>query len=277
MPELPEVETIKIGLEKYLIGHKIESIEVLFSKIIQQGKVEDIVGAVFEKARRLGKVLILDLSNGLSMVVHVKMTGQLIYSNSYRPHKHTHVIFHLKGGSKLFYNDIRKFGWIKIVPTSQVLEMKFLKELGPEPLFGLTKEKFINILENKSIAIKVLLMDQKRIGGIGNIYANDALFLAGIHPGRKANTLLNYKRSLEPDESEVTKLFKALETVIADGIKYGGSSEITYLNALGEKGSYQNHSPIYGKKGKPCPKCKNLIQMVRLGGRSTFLCPACQV
>ena len=273
MPELPEVETIRLGLEKHLLGHKIEAVEIIHSKIFQ-GDPQKIIGAKFIKTRRLGKVLILDLDNNFSLVIHVKMTGQLIYSKSYIPHKHTHVIFKLKsknskvkGDAQLFYNDIRKFGWIRIVPTNEVLEMKFLKELGPEPLFGLTINVFQKIISNKSAPIKTLIMDQTKIGGVGNIYANDALFLAGIHPSRKAATL---------SKNEINKLFKALENVLRKGIKYGGSSENTYLNALGERGSYQEHSLVYGKKGKNCPKCKSPIQVIRLGGRGTFFCPRCQ-
>lgn len=280
MPELPEVETIRIGLEKYLTGHKIESIDIRFSKIFQ-GDASKIIGTTFKGVRRFGKVLSLDLDNGFSIIVHVKMTGQLVFKKVQDvrevqkvqkaeeivlPSKHTHVIFHFEGGSKLYYNDLRRFGWIKIVSTVDVENMSFIKNLGIDAL-KIMKDDFVKLLQNKSTKIKLLLMDQTKIAGVGNIYANDALFLAGINPTRLSRKLLSH---------EVIKLFKALQTVLKKGIKYGGSSENTYVNALGEKGSYQEHSLVYGKTGKPCPNCGTKIRRIVLGGRGTFVCENCQ-
>lgn len=287
MPELPEVETIRRGLEEHIVGRMIVSVDVRLKKIFE-GDVESIVGAKFKSIRRFGKVLVLDLSAAggsanLSIVIHVKMTGQLIYVSQVSrvarvpqelPHKFTHVIFKLDQGL-LFYNDMRQFGWIKVIQTSKVEDLKFLKELGPEPLVGqsssgratLTLEKFSAIIRNKSVKIKILLMDQKKIGGVGNIYANDALFMAKIDPSRPAKSLTN---------DEIKNLFEAIEHVLKLAIKHGGSSENTYVNALGEKGKYQEYSLVYGKLGKPCPICGTLIKRIAIGGRGTFFCPHCQ-
>ncbi len=282
MPELPEVETIRRGLEKYLVGRKIENVEVRLARIFQ-GDIKDITGAKFKDIKRFGKALVLDLNNGYSLAIHVKMTGQLVYKGKENssefakqlPSKFTHVIFTLDRGAFLFYNDIRQFGWIKVLKTQEVQKQNFFKDLGPEPLVGqtssgqsnLTLDKFKEIISNKSTNIKVLLMDQKKIAGVGNIYANDALFLAGIDPRRPAKSLA---------EDEIVKLYKAIIEVLKRGLKYGGSSENTYVNALGETGSYQEYALVYGKTGKPCPKCGTPIEFVRLGGRGTFFCSSCQ-
>lgn len=284
MPELPEVETIRLGLEKYVVGKKIVEVDVRLKKILQ-GETLKIIGARFKKIRRFGKALSLDLDNDYSLAVHVKMTGQLVYKSTTStksaasmdlPNKFTHVIFKLDKGV-LYYNDIRQFGWLKIMPTLDVELMPFVRELGPEPPVGdrardrereiLTPEKFREIIRNKATKIKVLLMDQKRIGGVGNIYANDALFLAGIDPRRAA-------KSLSSQESE--KLYEAILEVLKHGLKYRGSSEFTYVDALGQEGEYQKHFLVYGFYKKPCSGCGDKISTLKLGGRGTFFCPHCQ-
>ena len=269
MPELPEVETIRRGLEKYLVGHIIKDIEIRKPNILY-GRVEDVINAKVTGARRFGKALVIDLDNNFSLAIHVKMTGQLIYRKEKKddlPHKFTHIVFNLDHDSILFYNDIRRFGWIKIMKTEEIEKMKFIQGLGHEMLKDLTQDIFKNILKGKKTNIKTLLMDQTKIAGIGNIYANDALFLAGINPKRTAESLSDVEQS---------KLFSSLEEVLMLGIKHGGSSENTYVNALGEKGSYQEHSPIYGKTGQPCPNCGAPIKRITIGGRGTFFCNNCQ-
>lgn len=287
MPELPEVETIRLGLEKYIVGKKIVGVEVRLKKILQ-GETLKIVGAKFKKIRRFGKALSLDLDNEYSIAVHVKMTGQLIAKVpevqkvpkvskalvGELPNKFTHVIFRLDKGV-LYYNDVRQFGWLKIIQTAKIKDQNFLKNLGPEPFVGqtssgqafLTLEKFREIIRNKSVSIKVLLMDQKRIAGVGNIYANEALFLAGIHPTRKAMMLSSH---------EARKLYQAIIKVLKLGLKYGGASENTFVNALGEKGEYQNYFSVYGQANKPCKNCGNIVKRIILGGRGTFYCETCQ-
>jgi formamidopyrimidine-DNA glycosylase len=315
MPELPEVETIRRGLEGLIVGAEIMGVEVRLPKMVL-GEVQRVKGAKVQSVRRRGKGLLIDLDNGYSMAIHVKMTGQLIYRRVSRvprvsrvggksavetknlhpvlaapeelPGKHTHAIFRLRhpelvSGSQempkqvrhdnnsrdafLFYNDIRQFGWIRIVRTEEAENLPFFRSLGPEPLHTLTREHFNTILSRSKAPIKQVLMDQSRLAGVGNIYANDALFRAGIHPLRPAS-------DLSPDE--ITKLFEAVEYVLTEGIKAGGASEENFVNALGEKGFYQERFLVYKKTGKPCKRCGTLIERIVVGGRGTFYCPTCQ-
>ena len=289
MPELPEVETIRKGLEKYLIGHKITEVEVRNRKILPEGE-KNLIGAKVSKIRRFGKVTVIDLDNGYSIVSHIKLTGQFIYrgpnllkAESLSPKvsgglggKHTHVIFHLDKGGFLYYNDVRRFGWIKIVKTKDVSEVPFIKKLGPEPLVAgrssgqaiLTFELFKGIISKSSRPIKILLMDQEKIGGVGNIYANDALWLAKINP-RQASKKLGNK--------EIKNLYSSVHKVLKEGLKYGGASELAYVTPDGKEGSYQEHTLAYGKDEEPCQRChKAKFEKFFLGGRGTYFCPVCQ-
>lgn len=291
MPELPEVETIRVGLQKYLVGKTLQSFKLILPKIVVEGDLQTLVGATVLEVRRFGKVLVFDFNNGFSLLSHIKLTGQFVYLGPDRPrdalvsprlvgslpNKFTHVIFGFSGEGKLFYNDIRQFGWLRIIPTQEVESFKFIRELGPEPPLRsvssaeqatLTFECFKDLLAKRQTKIKVLLLDQTKIGGVGNIYANDALFLAGIDPSRRADSL-----SLE----EQSKLYGALLEVLKRGLEYGGASEMTYVNALGGEGEYQKHFLVYGAAGQVCKNnCGGRIVRVTLGGRGTFYCPSCQ-
>ncbi|MFZ5932703.1 MAG: bifunctional DNA-formamidopyrimidine glycosylase/DNA-(apurinic or apyrimidinic site) lyase [Patescibacteria group bacterium] len=270
MPELPEVETIRRQLEKHLAGHKILGVDITVAKIFPQGK-ERVVGGKIKSVRRLGKVLIVDLTNGYSFLVHLKLTGQIIYASPKfpnEPNKFTHVVFTLDRGAKLFFNDSRKFGWIKVEKTADVAKESFVKKLGPEPLRDLTAKGLGAIVSASRRPIKILLMDQTKVSGVGNIYANDALWLAKISPRRPAN-------SLTADETKA--LFRAILKVLADGIKYQGASDQWYVTAEGKKGSYQEHFLAYGREGEPCERChKAKFVKISLGGRGTYICPVCQ-
>lgn len=280
MPELPEVEAIRMQLEKYLSGHKIQKVEIRNPRIFQ-GEVKNVEGASFKEFRRYGKVLSLDLDNEFSMVIHVKMTGQIIYRgpNLKNPQlsdkvsgglggPHTHVIFHLNNDGKLFYNDFRRFGWIKVIRTDDVGKEGLVGKMGPEPLKDLTIEYFRELLSKTRRNIKVVLMDQSKIGGIGNIYANDALWLSKIDPKRASNSLT---------EDETKLLFDAIEKVIAKGMEMGGSSENSYVRPDGTEGEYQDHTLVYGRTGQLCQRCKKAdIEKFILGGRGTYVCPNCQ-
>lgn len=278
MPELPEVETIRLGLQKCVVGHTIAEVEVRLAKMFS-GSVKDIVGAKIIAVRRLGKGLVIDLDNGYSLAVHVKMTGQLIYKGTKGPKekkgtevlnlpdKYTHVRFTLDNEAVLYYRDMRQFGWIKVLSTKDVMDMPFFKSLGKEPLRDLTFDDFQTILQKYKTPIKLLLMDQRKIAGIGNIYANDALYLAKIHPKRPAARLSN---------SEMRALFDAIEQVLRKGIEVGGASQWHYVDVLGERGQYQNFFQVYQKNGEPCPRCGVRIEKTQLGGRGTFFCPVCQ-
>jgi formamidopyrimidine-DNA glycosylase len=284
MPELPEVETIKLELQKRLIGHKIEDVKINVPKIFE-GNPKNIIGAKVVNIKRIGKGLIIELDNDFVLTVHLKMTGQLVFQDQTTsglilsmkvggetlPSKYSHVIFTLDKRAMLFYNDLRRFGWIKMVKKSDLKDVVFFKEMGPEPKVGddlagkeLKLDYFKNVIQKANLPIKVILMDQKKIGGIGNIYANDALFLAGIDPRRKGKALTAL---------EIEKLFKAIYEVFRKSMDYGGSSDENFVNALGQEGKYQDHALAYGKKGEKCPICGATIEKIQLGGRGTFFCP----
>lgn len=289
MPELPEVEAIKLQLGRFLKGHKIISVDVRNRKTFQ-GDEKKIIGAKFVETRRFGKVTVIDLSNGYSILTHVKLTGQYIYRGPNLKHPeslspkvtggapgpHTLVIFKLDKNGRLYYNDVRRFGWIKVVKTSEVESEPFIKKLGPEPHVAkgfegqaLTLDLFRQILSKTARQIKVVLMDQSKISGVGNIYANDALWLAEINPKTSAKKLVQKK---------VEKLYKAILSVLKEGIKYGGASELAFVTPDGTEGSYQNHTLAYGHEGEPCERChKANFKKFFLGGRGTYICPVCQV
>lgn len=280
MPELPEVEAIRTQLEKFLKGHKIEAIEVRNQKVFSDDPLL-ITGTKIKNARRFGKAIVVDFDNDYSFIAHVKMTGQFIYRgpnlttppqlskkvNSGLGGKHTHVIFNLDKNGELYFNDMRRFGWIKVVKTAEVPEFDFIKKLGREPLGRLTFNDFYEMLQKTRRAIKVVLMDQNKIGGVGNIYANDALWDAKILPAKPANTLTR---------SEARKLFGSIEKVLKMGIEAGGASENSFVTPDGAEGGYQHHFLAYGKKGE-CPRCKKAdFRKIQLGGRGTYFCPVCQ-
>ncbi|MBI4100748.1 bifunctional DNA-formamidopyrimidine glycosylase/DNA-(apurinic or apyrimidinic site) lyase [Candidatus Microgenomates bacterium] len=283
MPELPEVETIRLGLQNKIAGLKIDDMEVRVTKIFQ-GEKKDVVGTKIKDLRRRAKILIFDLDNGKSLIVHLKLTGQLVFhkngdlatfghpipfAGATLPASTTHVIFTFNNGSKLFYNDVRKFGYIKVVQTNEVEKLKVMAEFGPEPFTKeFTLEKFKSILLKKKKPVKLVLMDQSQIAGVGNIYANEALFLSRIHPQKLANQL---------NEDQIKKLYESLLLVLKEGIKYGGSSENAYVNALGGKGTMQEHFRVYAQTGKVCfNRCGGVVKRISLGGRGTFFCPKCQ-
>ena len=281
MPELPEVETMRLQLKKFLVGHKITSVEVKSRKTFQ-GDEKKVIGGKITDVRRFGKVSVIDLDNNYSILTHVKLTGQYIYRGLNLPDPrelskkvtggipglHTLVIFNFDKGGVLYYNDVRRFGWIRIEKTGDVKNEKFIVKLGPEPFKGLTLQVFQEILSKTFSMIKVVLMDQEKIGGVGNIYANDALWLSKVNPKTPA-------KSLDPES--VKKLYEAIVTVLKAGIKYGGASELAFVTPDGGEGKYQNHTLVYGHEGEPCERChKSVVKKFFLGGRGTYFCPFCQ-
>jgi formamidopyrimidine-DNA glycosylase len=280
MPELPEVESIKLQLGKYLTGHIIQNVEIRNPKFEMDTK--KIIGGKVTGTRRFGKVSVIDLDNGYSILTHVKLTGQYIYRGpnlknpgnlSFKvtggvPGKHTHVIFKLDNGGILYFNDVRKFGWIKIEQTEEVENEPFIKKLGPEPFRGLTLDLFKDIISKSKRPIKIILMDQEKMGGIGNIYATDALWLAKINPKKPSNEITNDQQK---------ELYDAILNVLKAGLKYGGASELAFVTPDGREGEYQNHTLAYGHTGEPCERChKALFEKYFLGGRGTYVCPYCQ-
>jgi len=270
MPELPEVETIKRELDKIIVGKKITDIIVNNAKVIREPKkekfIKELKNVTIKKIIRKGKLLIFELSSGKALTIHLKMTGQLIYprQGGASPGRATRVSFKLSNGKLLDFNDTRLFGELRVVDHWQ--NLKFIKELGPEP-FDLIIDEFKEILKNRRTKVKVLIMDQKVISGIGNLYANEALFRAKIDPGRPANTLSDKEREL---------LFKEIKLVLRQAIKYGGSSVDDYVRVSGKKGNYTKFHQVYDRKGEDCFKCKGKIQRISLAGRGTYFCSKCQ-
>jgi formamidopyrimidine-DNA glycosylase len=265
MPELPEVETIKRELEKAIINKKIIDVIVNNAKVIREPEkekfIKELKNVKFKQIIRKGKLLILGLSSGKFLTIHLKMTGQLVYPGN---GEKSRVSLKLSNGKLLDFNDSRLFGELKIVDHWQ--DLKFIKELGPEP-FEIDAKKFSTMLKNRKTKIKVLIMDQKFISGIGNLYANEALFRAKIDSRRQVNTL---------SEKEKELLFKEIKNVLTQAIKYGGSSVESYVRVSGKKGTYARFHQVYDRKGEKCFKCGGKIQRISLGGRGTYFCPICQ-
>lgn len=269
MPELPEVETIRLQLQKFLVGKKIQDIKILSAKSFV-GDTKKVIDTRILGTRRFGKVTVIDLDNGYSLLIHLKLTGQLLVNGRVGPH--TRVVVSFDKNLKLIFNDLRIFGWIRVVDSGQVTADRLIGKLGPEPLKDLTLDLFRKILAKTSRPIKIVLMDQEKISGVGNIYANDALWLAQINPKRPAKSLTSM---------EIKTLYEAILKVLKDGLKYGGASDQHYLKPDGTKGEYQNHFLVYGRSGDPCerPVCRKVgakIVRVAVGGRGTFYCPNCQ-
>ncbi|MCM8783561.1 MAG: DNA-formamidopyrimidine glycosylase [Candidatus Omnitrophica bacterium] len=265
MPELPEVETIKKELVRIILEKRITEVIINNPKVIKEPKKEEFVkevkGAVIKNVLRKGKLLILELSTGKSLCIHLKLTGQLIYPGE--PDK-ARISFKLSDGKFLDYRDQRILGELRLVDNWR--NLKFVQELGPEP-FDLTVEEFKGMLSNKKKNIKVLLMDQTFISGVGNLYANEALFRAKINPQRQANSL---------SEKEKELLFKEIKDTLNEAIKYKGSSVDQYLQLSGEPGEYVKYHKVYDREDKPCFICQTPITRITLGGRGTYFCPRCQ-
>lgn len=277
MPELPEIETVKLQLKKVLVGKKLLKIEVVKSRTVK-GDINKLIGQKLADVERKGKVLLLDFGRGDKLGFHFKMTGQLIYVNKNTrivgghptqdfvgelPSKHTRVVFEFDEGI-LYFNDQRLFGWVEINP-------KFVDSLGPEPIEMSKNEaiKLIELIKRLKRPIKVAIMDQEIISGVGNIYANDALWEAGINPTIRSDQL---------SVNRLIKLFESINKVLKEGIKYGGATaaDKKYTNLHGLGGHYQEHFRVYDREGEPCIKCKTKIVKITLGGRGTYYCPICQ-
>jgi len=283
MPELPEVETVRIGLNQLLPGKKIDNVWSDWVKSFPNAKsdvAQFLIGAKIIQAQRRAKLLLISLSSNYSLVIHLKMTGQLVFrgkqnfggghpSNSLvgsLPDKSTRVILSFKDGGKLFFNDQRKFGWMRLLPSAEVPNIDFMKKLGPEPLgAGFSKAQFQQRVQRRpNSAIKAVLLDQTVIAGIGNIYADESLWGSKIHPATAVNKLSSQKLGV---------LFKAIQEVLNLSIELGGSSDRNYVDAEGKKGSYLKFAKVFRLQGQPCPRCGTPIIKIRVAGRGTHICP----
>jgi formamidopyrimidine-DNA glycosylase len=282
VPELPEVETIKKGLQKAIVGKKIASVNIRVPKLFH-GDKKDIIGKKIQNIDRRAKQIIIDVEGDNDLLIHLKMTGQLIYDDGKSrvagghpsvdwvaklPNSTTHIIFNFSDGSKLFFNDLCKFGWIKVF-NSKELKGKLSEELGIEPFDKeFTKKKLGEIIKSKPRwNIKKILMDQSLISGIGNIYADESLFWAKISPERKAKDLA---------EREIDSLYDSILKALKIGLKWGGTSDNNYVNIEGTKGEGQEHLQVYGREGKKCNRCDGKIKKIKLNGSGTHFCPKCQ-
>jgi len=274
MPELPEVETIRRQLNRAVRGKRIEKIDVRFSGRINMsvaGFRKQLEGRTIESVGRRAKILILHLSGGVSVVTHLKMSGKLLLVEpDHKPGKHTHIVFRLSDGQVLFFDDMRKFGYMKVVDTAE-LEEKIFKPagLGIEPMTEqFTVDAFAECLRRHPRAtLKPLLLSQKCVVGVGNIYADESLWKAKIRPDRKAGEL---------SDGEIRKLHDAIKSILAKSIEVGGTSFDQYRDTAGGRGGFVKLLKVYGRDGQQCAGCKAVIKKMRLGGRGTHFCAGCQ-
>lgn len=277
MPELPEVETIRRGLSEFIMKKNLKKTTILCAKSF----IGDPVTGTVTNLRRYGKALVIDLDNHYSLMIHLRMTGQLIYDGKERyaaghpsdnffdnlPNKQTRVILEFDSGT-LYFNDQRKFGFIKVLPTDKVEQDSFIKKLAPEPWTMQSAEFYDKLQRHKNSCIKAAILDQTVICGLGNIYADEALFESKIHPERKCSTVT---------EAEASRLLEAARMVMDRSIDSGGSTMATYVKADGTRGDYlDKFAQVFRREGKPCPRCGTTIIKIRVAGRGTHLCPHCQ-
>lgn len=265
MPELPEVETVRRQLEKEILGSEIVQVVVREDRCFEGS--QKIRGEVIEEISRVGKYLFVKFISGRGLQIHLKMTGRLVIGDvSYETAKHTRVVITLKDGRKIYYWDTRMFGYIKVVEDIGKQEEGIRSKLGPEP-WDVSETELWRKFQKTRRAIKEVILDQGIIAGVGNIYANDGLWLAGTNPQRTANGL-NLK--------EVAKLRESLCSVLERGLALGGASDNTYRDFYGGRGGYQNEFLTYGRTGEPCNKCGLALMRIVVGGRGTWVCRECQ-
>lgn len=296
MPELPEVENLRLGLEKNILGQKIVKVEVKKPKLVSgkgniriasNKKVKEfetkLLGETFQKIERRAKNLIFRFKSGKVLLVHLKMSGQFVYKSKNKkvigghpielseketPNKHTHVTFNLSKGD-LYYNDTRMFGYLLYFPTDKHLkDSKHFELLGLEPLDKkFTPKYFEDSLKNKKGKIKAVLMNQEIVTGLGNIYADETLFESKIKPTRSANSL---------SKEEIKLLHQSIVRIIKKAIKVGGSSVATYRLLDESMGNYAREHKVYGKHGEKCPRCGFRLKKTEIQNRTTIFCPNCQ-
>ena len=320
MPELPEVETVRRGLSARIIGKTVRSVQVLDSPKSFPNDTRSVrqflYDAMITDVRRRAKVLLIDLSTSYTLVIHLKMTGQLVYikegptspldfevnsGSSPRPLKRvrgagaaagevrfgaghpndslvgelpdrsTRVVIEFTDGSHLYFNDQRKFGWLKLFPTVEVPSIDFMQRVGPEPLEdSFTSSEFIpRTRRRNNTTIKAAILDQTVLAGVGNIYADESLWGARIHPATRVRDV---------SDEQLAELLKEIKYVMNLSIEKGGSTDRNYVNAEGKRGSYIDFARVFRKEGLPCPRHPDVIvEKIKVAGRGTHICPACQV
>lgn len=287
MPELPEVETVRRGLHDLIIGCSVKTVTHDTPKGFPNAAsdVEQfLIGAKVTDVRLRAKVLLIDLSTNYTLVIHLKMTGQLVFRGEAvfgaghpndsligeLPDRSTRVVVAFTDGSHLYFNDQRKFGWMKLLPTLEVPDIDFMKKVGPEPLEAdFTAKEFADRFTRRAkTSIKAALLDQTVVAGVGNIYADESLWGAKIHPQRIVGGITN---------NEYKTLYTELRSVMNLAIEKGGSTDKNYVNAEGKRGSYMDFARVFRREGQACPRCGTTIIKFKAAGRGTHICPHCQV
>jgi formamidopyrimidine-DNA glycosylase len=289
MPEGPEVETIRRGLEASIVGQTVAGVNLLWERSFAAPIAmadQAVAGSKILHVSRRAKVLLIDLDSGYTMLFHLKMTGQMVlvkpdgerYAGGHPsqsmsatlPDTSTRVVFTFASGDTLFFNDQRKFGWIKLVPTTEVDLDPLLARLGPEVLSAQFTAQYLGgqLARHKGAPVKAIILDQSTAAGIGNIYADESLHLAQIHPERLGGSL---------SAAEVGRLRMAMRDIMTAGIAHGGTSFAHYVNSLGGTGDYLEHARVFRREGQACAECGTMIEKIRVAGRGTHVCPTCQV
>lgn len=286
MPELPEVETIRRDLSKVLVGKKITDVQIIHKSPIQGSANKfrkAFLGKKVKQIERIGKLMMLDMSDDNFLLVHLKMTGQLIYRHGHKiiegghnlpvleekdlPTKYTLVIWKFNDGSQLYFNDMRKFGYLKIVDKKE--KEKIVAKYGIEPLTkNFTLANFKKVLAKRKTSIKSVLLNQALVAGIGNIYADEICFSAGIRPD---SSVVRMK------DADIKKVFAASESILKKAIAHKGTTFRDYVNAHGSKGNFSDYLKVYQRVGEKCLRCKEgIITSKKIRGRTSHYCPVCQ-
>lgn len=286
MPELPEVETVCSDLARVLRGKRVARVEVRKAKLVR-GRAQSLGRALRGKrmraVRRRGKLLIFGLDDpDLFLLVHLKMTGQLVFRGKRQllggghgyplvrkdelPNKYTHIVWHFADGSVLYFNDMRQFGYVQLVDGQALAAIE--RAYGVEPLSGVfTPSVLRDVLAGCNAALKSILLDQRRIAGLGSIYADEACFLAGLRPARRARAVTR---------AEVVLLHRAIRRVLQAAIRLRGTTFSSFRDGLGGRGAFAAKLSVYGRAGQPCRRCGAVLKRVVIGGRGAVYCPACQ-
>jgi formamidopyrimidine-DNA glycosylase len=288
MPELPEVETIRRDLSEKIVGARIVSVELKDKKLGEaKNFAKFLVGQKISAVERIGKLLILKISAKQFLLIHLKMTGQLVFEDKEEliagghefakgsvleeiggklPNKYTRFILNFAGDKKLFFNDTRRFGYVKLVDNNELIAIK--SRFGIEPLQNnFTLPALKKIFAGRRVPVKSILMDQQKISGIGNIYASEILFAARIKPTRLAESLT---------AQEITKIFQTAKAILKNAIKHRGTTFSDYVDASGNKGGFSKLLKVYERAGESCQVCGGKIENIKISGRSTYYCPKCQ-
>ncbi len=273
MPELPEVETVKQTLIPLVVGKRISECQVLYPRVLPKNHVNEFTADMINRKIiticRRGKYLLFMLDSKLLLVIHLRMTGQLVFypEKSAPLAKHTSAVFTFYDGGELRFVDQRKFGTIYLMPDSQLHIISGLYTLGPEPLSKEFSSEILTKIVKSGRSIKSILLDQKKIAGLGNIYTDEVLYRARIHPKRPGSSL---------ETAEISALYRSIVTVLQEAIAAKGTTIKDYRTGDGDRGNFQNKLQVYGKSGEACPTCNTLIQKTKISGRSSHFCPNCQ-